>query len=147
MLRYVRFWLCLWVYLLISVSGFSAQDGLSLSLERKAVLQASLSHYIASVSSEDGGFSYLDRQDARIKTAYPASLHPKILIIGDSYFLCITMLDEAGNKIEADFLLRAKTNAHLPLSPDDFIVTDTIIGNRALLKAAMIQAATSAQDS
>jgi len=141
MVRCFGFWSCLSVYLMLSVSVFAAQDSLSLSLERKILLQARLAQYISSLSAEDGGFSYLDRQDATIKTAYPASLHPKIIIIGDGYFLCITMRDETGKSIDADFLLRAKSGIDPPLSPEDFIVTDTIIGNRALLKQVMAQAA------
>lgn len=81
MVRYFGFWSCLSVYLMLSVSVFAAQDSLSLSLERKILLQARLAQYISSLSAEDGGFSYLDRQDATIKTAYPASLHPKIINI------------------------------------------------------------------
>jgi len=117
MLRCFGFWSCLSVYLMLSVSVFAAQDSLSLSLERKILLQARLAQYISSLSAEDGGFSNLDRQDATIKTAYPASLHPKIITIGDSYFLCITMRDETGKSIDADFLLRAKSGIDPRLAP------------------------------
>ncbi|MGB2283596.1 MAG: hypothetical protein ACPH66_02245 [Candidatus Puniceispirillaceae bacterium] len=91
--------------LALSAPIMAADSNIS-DLERNALLQARLAQYITSLSAEDGGFRYLDRQDASIRTAYPATPHPKIVMIDNSYFLCITMPDEAGNEIDADFLLR-----------------------------------------
>jgi len=138
--RYVRFLLGVSVCLILSGPVIAA-DSTPSDLERNALLQAHLARYITSLSAKDGGFRYLDRQDATIKTAYPASLHPQIITIADSYFLCITMRDDAGNKLDADFLIRLKSDARPPFSVDDFIVTDAIIGNRQLLEAVMAKAA------
>ena len=114
MVRYFGFLLG-FACLALSAPIMAADSNIS-DLERNALLQARLAQYITSLSAEDGGFRYLDRQDAGIRTAYPAALLPKIVMIDNSYFLCITMPDEAGNEIDADFLLRLKSDAVPPQS-------------------------------
>ena len=53
-----------------------------------------------------GGCRYIDRVSSSMQTAYPGSMHPKIIPVGDDYFLCIEMLDPAGNAKLVDFLMR-----------------------------------------
>ena len=59
--------------LALSAPIMAADSNIS-DLERNALLQARLAQYITSLSAEDGGFRYLDRQDASIRAAYPAHL-------------------------------------------------------------------------
>ena len=49
--------------LALSAPIMAADSNIS-DLERNALLQARLAQYITSLSAEDGGFRYLDRQDA-----------------------------------------------------------------------------------
>ena len=98
-----------------------------------AKLQAALSQFISDASAEDGSFTYLDRQTARRQMLYPASKHPMIIPFGTDYYLCVTMLDAQGKKIDVDFLLRAKGRAN----SQNFMVVETFIDERELLNKAL----------
>ena len=52
--------------LALSAPIMAADSNIS-DLERNALLQARLAQYITSLSAEDGGFRYLDRQGASIR--------------------------------------------------------------------------------
>jgi len=59
--------------------------------------------FIDNASDADGGFRYIDRASSAVRTAYPGSMHPKIIPLGDDYFLCIEMLDATGAVKLVDF--------------------------------------------
>ena len=118
------------------VSGFlnvAAAQQLS-ELTQKAALQAALAQFLSEAGSADGSFAVLNRKTASFDRLYPATLHPEIIPIKTGYYLCITMLNAKGQKIDADFLLRPKSGVANPQHADDFIVVDVIISNRALLR-------------
>ena len=77
-----------------------------LTPETKLALQSTIAAFIDHASDADGGFRYIDRVSGSMQTAYPGSMHPKIIPVGDDYFLCIEMLDPAGNAKLVDFLMR-----------------------------------------
>ena len=85
-------------------------------------------------SAADGGFIVLDRKTAKLRTLYATALHPQIIPVGDGFYLCVDMRDKTGQAVDADFLLRAKSGVDNPMAPDDFILVDVIIDNRALLR-------------
>ena len=79
-------------------------DRLEASL--KAALQAMMIRFIDSGSDDEGGFRYIERQSGALMTAYPGVIHPKIIPVGDDYFLCIDMLAANGTRRLVDFLVR-----------------------------------------
>ena len=70
-------------YLLAALLLFSLAKtpafGETLSVETSTKLQASLSSFLADASSDDGRFSYLDRNTARKTHLYPTTKHPIIV--------------------------------------------------------------------
>ena len=46
------------------------------------------------------------RTSKAIRTVYPANVHPFVIAAGADYFVCSEMIDETGNTITADFLVR-----------------------------------------
>ena len=108
--------------------------GETLSVETSARLQASLSAFLAEATSQDGRFSYLDRATARKKQLYPTTKHPIIVPFDGDYYLCMTMRDTDGAKVNVDFLLRPKSS----LSGDTgYVVVDVFVDARHLMEQAL----------
>jgi hypothetical protein len=101
----------------------------TLSPQTKLALQSAVAAFIDNASDEDGGFRYIDRQTGALHTAYAGAVHPKIVPLGDDYFLCIEMLDSAGSVKLVDFLLR--------FGEAGWLVVDVIIDRRDLVKKAL----------
>ena len=65
-----------------------------------------MNRFIDNASDDEGGFCYIERQSGALMTAYPGVIHPKIIPVGDDYFLCIDMLAANGTRRLVDFLVR-----------------------------------------
>lgn len=107
----------------------AAWNNTDLTPETKLALQSAVAAFIDHASDADGGFRYIDRASGRMQTAYPGSMHPKIIPVGDDYFLCIEMLDAAGNPKLVDFLMRRTTVG--------WLIVDVIFDRRDLVKKAV----------
>ena len=68
-------------------------------------LQTAMLTYTESIFV-DGGYSYIDTKEDALKTVYLANVHPFVLPMGDDYVVCSEMIDDAGNSITADYLVR-----------------------------------------
>ena len=125
-------WLCLFFILLTGqlISPASARD---VPVETAARLQATLSKFVSDASAKDGSFVYLNRETAQRVMLYPSGKHPMVIPFGEDYYLCVTMLDAQGNKLDVDFLLRPKSGA----GEGVFLVVDTFVDNRNLLHRAL----------
>ncbi len=77
----------------------------------------------------DGAYTYVDAKEQALKTVYPANIHPMIVPFGKDYFLCSEMVDENGNNLTADFLVRAVNGKYQ--------VVQTIINDRPTMMAAL----------
>jgi hypothetical protein len=77
----------------------------------------------------DGAYTYVDGKDQAVKTVYPANVHPMIVPFGKDYFLCSEMVDESGNNLTADFLVRQVGG--------EYKVVQTIMNDRPTLMAAL----------
>ena len=109
----------------------------TVSVETSAGLQASLSAFLAAASSDDGRFAYLDRDTARKTHLYPTTKHPIIVPFEGDYYLCMTMRDTEGRKVNVDFLLRPKSR----LSGDTgYVVVDVFVDARHVMEQALKQA-------
>ncbi len=95
----------------------------------KLALQSAMAAFIDNASDADGGFRYIDRASGTVRTAYPGSMHPKIIPLGHDYFLCIEMLDATGAVKLVDFLLRQTAAG--------WLVVDVMIDRRDLVKKAL----------
>ena len=73
-------------------------DRLDASL--KAALQATMIRFIDNASDDEGGFCYIERQSGALMTAYPGVIHPKIIPVGDDYFLFIDRTKSSCNSNE-----------------------------------------------
>ncbi|MDA9022635.1 hypothetical protein N9I56_04075 [Alphaproteobacteria bacterium] len=102
-------------------------DRLDASL--KAALQATMIRFIDNASDDEGGFRYIERQSGALITAYPGVIHPKIIPVGDDYFLCIDMLAANGTRRLVDFLVRE--------GREGWMVVDVIVDRRDLVKKAL----------
>ena len=108
--------------------------GETLSVETSARLQASLTTFLTEASTADGRFSYLDRSTARKAYLYPTTKHPIIVPFDGDYYLCMTMRDSEGQKVNVDFLLRPKSSASAQAG---FVVVDVFVGARHLMEQAL----------
>lgn len=77
----------------------------------------------------DGAYTYVDSKEQALKTVYPANVHPMIVPFGTDYFVCSEMIDESGNNLTADFLVREVEG--------EYRVVQTIINDRQTMMAAM----------
>ena len=109
------------------VTAMANSDRLYASL--KAALQATMIRFIDNASDDEGGFRYIERQSGALMTAYPGVIHPKIIPVGDDYFLCIDMLAANGTRRLVDFLVRE--------GREGWMVVDVIIDRRDLVKKAL----------
>ncbi len=77
----------------------------------------------------DGAYSYVDPKSQSLKTVYPANIHPMVVPFGNDYFLCSEMIDENGNNLTADFLVREVGG--------EYRVVQTLIDDRPAMMAAL----------
>jgi len=122
------------VLLLLFTFGNAPAFGETLSVEMSAKLQASLSGFLAEASAADGSFSYLDRNTARRSHLYPTTKHPIIVPFDGDYYLCMTMRNTEGDKINVDFLLRPKSANS---GADGFVVVDVFVDARHVMEQAL----------
>ena len=95
--------LIVWLIVGWLITGTASAGSLSAELQVK--LQTAMLTYIDTVAV-DGAYTYVDTQTDRLTTVYPANVHPFVVTIGDSYFVCSEMINEEGNSVTADFLVR-----------------------------------------
>jgi len=98
----------------------------------KAALQATMLEFIDNAAETDGGFRYIDRKDGQIRIMYPGAIHPKIIPIGEDYFLCIEMMEANGTQRLVDFLVRDGAAG--------LMVVDVMVDRRDLVKKALAYA-------
>ena len=76
-----------------------------ISTELKVELQTAMLAYNDSILV-DGSYSYLDTRLDAMRTAYPANAHPFVVTLGEDYFVCSEFINDKGNTITADYLVR-----------------------------------------
>lgn len=116
------------VILLVSVADSYAKEP---SAELQVKLQSAMHKYIDSLLV-DGGFTYLDTKKNVITTVYPANVHPFVVAVDGEYFVCSEFINENGDTITADYLVREVGG--------DFKVVQIIVDDRESLKEAMSNA-------
>ena len=79
----------------------------------------------------DGAYSYVDPKTGSFATVYPANVHPFVVEAGNDYFVCSEMIDEAGNTVTADFLVREIDGTYR--------VVQMIVNDRDSVKSAIEQ--------
>jgi len=94
----------------------------------KTKLQSAMIAHVDGVSV-DGAYTYLDTTTNAIETVYPANVHPLVLSVGLDFFVCSEMINEKGDAVTADFLVREVEG--------NYTVVQMIVNNRAALQAAM----------
>ena len=88
--------------------------------------------FIDNAAETDGGFRYIDRKDGQTRIMYPAAIHPKIIPIGEDYFLCIEIMEANGTQRLVDFLVRDGAAG--------LMVVDVMVDRRDLVKRALAYA-------
>ncbi|MBT6566078.1 hypothetical protein [uncultured Candidatus Puniceispirillum sp.] len=101
----------------------------SLDAVTKAQLQTTMITFLEKAADKAGAFGVIDRETGVRVAVFPGAIHPRIVPYGDDYFLCIEMFDSAGNKYDADFLVRNGT--------DGWMVVDVMMNQRDLLRKAI----------
>lgn len=89
------------------MTAMANSDRLDASL--KAALQATMIRFIDNASDDEGGFCYIERQSGALMTAYPGVIHPKIIPVGDDYFLCIDRTKSSCNSNEPNWWNRSNS--------------------------------------
>ncbi len=112
--------------LLYSTSSWAADIPAELQVE----LQNLMLNYIDSIAP-DGAYTYVDTENDGLKTVYPANVHPIIVPMGDDYFVCSEMIDEEGNSLTADFLVRRIDG--------EYRIVQTIMDDREAVMAAIAE--------
>lgn len=118
-------------YHIIAGIGFLAATS-ALAADIDADLQVKLQGAMLSHIEEivvDGAYTYVDAKEQALKTVYPANIHPIIVPFGTDYFVCSEMIDESGNNLTADFLVREVEG--------EYKVVQTIINDRQTMTAAL----------
>jgi len=100
----------------------------SISTDVKTKLQSAMIAHVDDVSV-DGAYTYLDTKTNAIETVYPANVHPMVLSMGADFFVCSEMINDKGDAVTADFLVRKVDG--------NYTVVQMIVNNRAALQAAM----------
>jgi hypothetical protein len=116
----------IWLAIAIILSGPSYAGGLSTDLKTK--LQSAMISYVDNVMV-DGSYSYVDVKSASFTTAYPANVHPFVLTAGTDFFVCSEMINEEGEAVTADFLVREIDGSYR--------VVQMIVNDRASVKSAV----------
>lgn len=112
------------IVLLVANSALAAD----IPTELQVKLQGAMLRHIEEIVV-DGAYTYVDAKDQAVKTVYPANIHPMIVPFGTDYFVCSEMIDESGNNLTADFLVRKVG--------DEYRVVQTLINERPTMMAAL----------
>lgn len=120
MLKYI------WLAIAIMISGPSHAGELSTDIKTK--LQSAMITHIDSVTV-DGSYSYVDTKSGSFTTVYPANVHPIVLSAGNDFFVCSEMINEEGETVTADFLVREIEGSYR--------VVQMIVNDRASVKSAV----------
>ena len=99
-----------------------------LSAEIQVKLQTAMMNHVDAVVV-DGAYTYVDTQSGKLKTVYPANVHPFVVDVGDDFFVCSEMITEEGESVTADFLVRNIEGS--------FRVVQMIINDRAAVEGAI----------
>jgi hypothetical protein len=110
---------------LLLAAGASAAD---IPADLQVKLQGAMLRHIEE-NAVDGAYTYVDTHGQALKTVYPANIHPMIVPFGEDYFVCSEVIDEDGNNLTADFLVREIRG--------EYAVVQTLIDDRQAMMAAM----------
>jgi len=94
------------LFLAVSLLGASLAHAEQLSTALQVELQTAMLTHTESLLV-DGGYTYIDVKTDSLKTVYPANVHPYVVQLGDDFVVCSEMVDEAGNNITADYVVRS----------------------------------------
>jgi hypothetical protein len=100
------------------------------SAELQVELQTAMLVHLDTIAP-DGVYTYLDTGTQTLRTVYSANVHPMVVQAGDQFFVCSEFIDEEGERLTADFLVRKVG--------DSYRVVQTILGDRAALMALVEQ--------
>ena len=112
------------VALLFATSASAADIPADLQVKLQGAMLQHLDEIVV-----DGAYSYVDPKSQAVRTVYPANIHPMIVPFGDDYFVCSEMIDEGGDNLTADFLVREVG--------DTYRVVQVLIDDRPAMMAAM----------
>lgn len=99
--------------------------------ELQVELQTAMLTHLDTIAP-DGVYTYLDTGSQTLRTVYSANVHPMVVQAGDAYFVCSEFIDEDGERITADFLVREVG--------DGYRVVQMILDDREALMALAEQA-------
>ena len=113
------------VMVLLAVRSAFAAD---IPTDVQVRLQSAMLAHVDSVAV-DGAYTYVDASSDEIRTVYPANVHPFVIGAGLDYFVCSEMIDESGDTVTADFLVREIGG--------NFRVVQMIVNDRESVQAAV----------
>ncbi len=120
------FYLCQLTLIAGLVASPAAAD--KLSTELRVELQTAMLAYNDSILV-DGSYSYLDTRSDSMRIVYPANAHPFVVTLGEDYFVCSEFINDKGNTITADYLVRK--------IEEQYKVVQMILDDRESLSLAM----------
>ena len=100
-----RQFLCLCQLTLIAGLVLAPANAGKLSTELQVELQTAMLTYNDSILA-DGSYRYLDTRSDSMRIVYPANAHPFVVTLGEDYFVCSEFINDKGNTITADYLVR-----------------------------------------
>ncbi len=100
------------------------------STELQVELQTAMLVHLDTIAP-GGVYTYLDSGTQTLRTVYTANVHPMVVQAGDEFFVCSEFIDDDGERLTADFLVRKVG--------DSYRVVQTILGDRAALMALVEQ--------
>jgi hypothetical protein len=112
------------IALLIASSAAAADIPADLQVKLQGAMLQRLDEIVV-----DGAYSYVDPKSQAVKTVYPANIHPMVVPFGDDYFVCSEVIDENGDNLTADFLVRDVGGTYR--------VMQVLIDDRPAMMAAM----------
>jgi len=112
------------IALLIATSASAADIPADLQVKLQGAMLQHLDEIVV-----DGVYSYVDPKSQAVRTVYPANIHPMVVPFGDDYFVCSEMIDEGGDNLTADFLVREVGGTYR--------VVQVLIDDRPAMMAAM----------
>jgi hypothetical protein len=120
----------MWRFLVALIAATFATGAFAADIpaDLQVKLQGAMLEHLDAVAV-DGAYSYVDPKSQAVKTVYPANIHPMVVPFGDDYFVCSEMIDEDGNNLTADFLVREIGG--------EYRVVQTLIDDRQAMMAAM----------
>ena len=118
--------LIVWLAVGWLMAGVASAGGVSAELQVK-LQTAMLTHVDAVVV--DGAYTYVDTQTDRMTTVYPANVHPFVVAVGEDYFVCSEMINNEGDTVTADFLVRNVDGSHR--------VVQMIVNDREAVESAI----------